>query len=557
MPAKKSIQTSQTRSAPEKQVQDASVVKMPSAKKATVKKAPKQAGQNFDAGVFFETGQSLLAVVAPDGQLVHVNPAFSSLFSVVKNQEGHGNFFDLISLKTRANIQALWDTSFGSSVPSQEPVTFTSGMDGSSGYADIDLHIGWTACMRGGMVYLSGENQTALKTQQDYLDAQSNRLSEAEAIGHMGHWRWIVGERALEWSEEIYNIFDLNRDVFVPTLDSIDRFLHRRDLGRMMQGFQRAILEKNDYEMEFRIVRPGGAIRHIRCQGRCELDHEGDVTALYGIMCDITEQALKERELRAARDQAERAYAAKSRFLANMSHELRTPLNAILGFSDMMKSEILGPIGNDKYVEYIEGIHNSGSHLLDLISDILDLSKIEAGKYDLDLEDFALDDVLRQSVQMIEWRAKQSDLTLNVDLQAGATRIYADPRAIKQIVLNLLSNAVKFTKPGGEVELSSFDRGHYILLRVRDNGIGIPANLLSQVTRPFEQVAGHDTRDHEGSGLGLAITKDLIDLHKGAMHIDSQLEQGTTVSIRLPKAPPASGTTLKEEKEDEAKYATG
>src|SRR5690606_20182156 len=154
------------------------------------------------------------------------------------------------------------------------------------------------------------------------------------------------------FSDEIYNIFGVDKKTFVPTLDNVNAMLHRRDVGRLMQAFQRAIIEQNNYDMDFRIIRPDDEIRYIRCEGKCELDEDGDVIALFGIMQDMTERTLYERQLKEAKDSAERAYAAKTQFLANMSHELRTPLNAIIGFSEMMQRQLLGPIGTEKYIDY-------------------------------------------------------------------------------------------------------------------------------------------------------------------------------------------------------------
>ena len=283
--------------------------------------------------------------------------------------------------------------------------------------------------------------------------------------------------------------------------------------------------------MDFRILRREGDVRYVWCEGRCEFDEEGEVVALYGIMQDITERVLYEKELTTARDAAERAYAAKSQFLANMSHELRTPLNAVIGFSELMQREVLGPLGNDKYKEYVTSIRESGEHLLDLIADILDMSKIEAGKYELDLQEFEIANTVKMVTQMMSGRAEESDIKLNVHIDDKKCRLVGDRRALTQILLNLLSNAVKFTRRGGEVTLECLEREDYILFRVTDTGIGIPANRLPYVTQPFEQVACQYSRDHEGSGLGLAITKELVELHMGSLHIDSQVGHGTIVSV--------------------------
>jgi len=287
--------------------------------------------------------------------------------------------------------------------------------------------------------------------------------------------------------------------------------------------------------MDFRISRADGVTRVIRCEGRCEMDQDGEVTALYGIMQDITPQKEHEQALREAKEAAENAYASKSRFLANMSHELRTPLNAIIGFSDLIEKQMLGPLGNERYLDYIGAIRESGQHLLDLISDILDMSKIEAGKYELTLEPLNLTQTVRAVTQMMEARAMDGKLTLRARLPDEDVIISADRRALKQIMLNLLSNAIKFTDAGGQVEISLEQDDASATVAVRDTGIGIPAHKIADVLKPFEQVSNAFTRRHEGTGLGLAITKDLVELHGGQLGIESRLGEGTTVTVRIPR----------------------
>jgi two-component system cell cycle sensor histidine kinase PleC len=295
------------------------------------------------------------------------------------------------------------------------------------------------------------------------------------------------------------------------------------------------MIERKNYEMEFRIIRPTGEARFIVLQGRCEMDAEGDVSALFGIMQDVTERNQYEEELREAKESAERAYSAKSQFLANMSHELRTPLNAIIGFSEMMQRQMLGPIGTEKYLDYIGGIRESGEHLLDMITDILDMSKIEAGKYTLDIEEFNLYKVIRLASHMIEGRALDAQVKIISDIPEKEDMIMAgDRRAIMQMILNILSNAVKFTKPNGEVRISCTLIDNMITMQFVDTGIGIPASKLRYVTKPFEQAANSFTRNHEGTGLGLAITKELAELHGGKLELKSTVGVGTTVTITVP-----------------------
>lgn len=398
-----------------------------------------------------------------------------------------------------------------------------------------ELWIEWRQTYLNNRIFASGRDITAYRKKQEDLLNQKKQLSEAEAIGRMGHWHWMVGEENISWSEELFRIFGVDSNHFLPTMRRITEMVHRRDTGRVIQIFQRAIIEHKNYDMEFRIIRPGGDVRYIQCEGRCEKDPNGDVIALYGIVQDITERVLYEKKLREAKDASEQAYAAKSRFLANMSHELRTPLNAIIGFSEIMQNQLLGPIDNPKYIEYASGIRDSGQHLLDLISDILDMSKIEAGKYSLDLSEVRVAEVLKTAAKMMEERAKEACVTLKIeDVCRENLILIADRRAIKQVFLNLLTNAIKFTEENGSVWVECQEREEYLSIKICDTGIGIPANKLASVLRPFEQVSTHYTRDYEGTGLGLSITKELVELHGGILVIESTVGIGTTVSVRLP-----------------------
>ncbi len=230
---------------------------------------------------------------------------------------------------------------------------------------------------------------------------------------------------------------------------------------------------------------------------------------------------------------AEEANAAKSKFLANMSHELRTPLNAIIGFSEIMESGMFGPLGAAKYIEYSRDIRESGEYLLDVINDILDMSKIEAGGIRLSPETVELDSLLADCIRVVSTRAGEKRLAINADVEPGI-HLDADRRALKQITLNLLSNAVKFTPDGGAVTVQGRLRGGAVVIGIKDNGIGISRQALQKLGRPFEQVESQLTKRHQGSGLGLAIAKSLVELHGGTMRIRSQLGRGTLVAVRLP-----------------------
>jgi two-component system cell cycle sensor histidine kinase PleC len=235
----------------------------------------------------------------------------------------------------------------------------------------------------------------------------------------------------------------------------------------------------------------------------------------------------------AEKTRAEDANQAKSKFLANMSHELRTPLNAIIGFSEIMEAQLFGPLGVDRYDEYCRDIRESGQYLLEVINDILDMSRIEAGRLRLDFEDVEVDRILGEALRVVAKRAEDKSLTVNARIAPGLV-LTADRRALKQVLLNLLSNAVKFTGDGGEVRVHARNTGRSVVIAIADTGIGIAREALAKLCRPFEQVEDHFTKSHQGSGLGLAISKSLVELHRGTMRIRSTPNKGTIVLLRLP-----------------------
>jgi signal transduction histidine kinase len=251
---------------------------------------------------------------------------------------------------------------------------------------------------------------------------------------------------------------------------------------------------------------------------------------------DVTGSYSAERQLRMAKEEAELASRAKSDFLANVSHELRTPLNAIIGFSEIIKDQLFGPMGNQRYREYAIDIHESGTHLLSLINDILDLSKIEAGKFELHEEPIDLERATKSCFRIMRDRAEEAGVTLEHRFPPQMPHIKADPRAVKQILLNLLSNAVKFTDQGGRVLVyANINQEGGVVLHVEDTGIGIAEADIAKAMAPFGQVDSSLSRKYEGTGLGLPLTRHLVDLHDGELTLRSNMGQGTHVSILFPR----------------------
>jgi len=318
---------------------------------------------------------------------------------------------------------------------------------------------------------------------------------------------------------------------------AMQSLVHPEDLDAVQSALMESSYNGRSGSAELRLRHRDGHFvwAEIRCRpAQVGLGEPADIVA---VTRDISERKSHEYALVEARDVALSASRAKTRFLANMSHELRTPLNAIIGFSEVMTREMFGSLG-PRYQEYSRLIHESGAHLLDLINSVLDMSKIEAGKFELHEELFDLEETAESAVRFLNMPAERAGVAVKLQVAPGARLVFADRRAVKQILVNLLSNGVKYTPPGGEVRVIARapDAGLGIEIIVSDNGTGISRQDLDRLGKPFEQVENAETRAKEGTGLGLALVKSLAQMHGGDAQIDSVLGEGTTVAVRLPHA---------------------
>ncbi len=242
-----------------------------------------------------------------------------------------------------------------------------------------------------------------------------------------------------------------------------------------------------------------------------------------------------EKALRLANEASEHANRTKSEFLANMSHELRTPLNSIIGYSQLISGEILGKLNNPKYVEYAKDVLFSGEHLLEVINDILDVSKIEAGEVTIVEEEIDIRDVVEAALKFVMLRGKSKNHDVKTEIRLDNGRLLADVRIIRQILINLLSNAVKFTPESGHISINAgFDEIGSIVLKISDSGIGIEETDIPKALEPFGQIRENPELAHEGTGLGLSLSKRLVEMHDGVLSIESRVGEGTTVIVWFP-----------------------
>jgi PAS domain S-box-containing protein len=280
---------------------------------------------------------------------------------------------------------------------------------------------------------------------------------------------------------------------------------------------------------------PGKDPLYISISGRPIYDHNGEFAGYRGTGSDITKQRDAERALVLAKEEAENANSAKSEFLAHMSHELRSPLNSIIGFSQIWADQMYGPIGNSKYLEYAKDINNASTHLLAIISDILDISKIEAGEVELETDEIDTLPIIHTCLTMLETVAESGHVKLRFDAPSDVPNVIADERALKQILINIITNAIKFTPKGGLVTIQCSSPGNQrVAIIVSDTGIGIGKRDISKVLEPFGQVRASAMVSHEGTGLGLPLARRLAELQNGSLSLESDEGQGTTVRIELP-----------------------
>ena len=328
--------------------------------------------------------------------------------------------------------------------------------------------------------------------------------------------------------------------------DGLFERVHVADRPAYLTALSRCHANGEPIAVEFRVRRAGaaGPARYVWIEMRCRPMRPQDTTAverpsIVAVTRDVSDRKAQEAELTRTRDEAESASRAKTQFLANMSHELRTPLNAVIGFSEILNRELFGALGEARYRDYARLIHESGEHLLNVVNDILDISKIEAGKFKIVKEPFEVASLVKSCCELMRHTAEQRSLSLIVDVAPGIPELPADKRACKQMLLNVISNAIKFTDPGGWVRVSARVEGESVELAVADNGIGIAEADLPKLGNPFVQANNSYDRSYDGAGLGLSVVKGLARLHGGQLELASTLGQGTTATILLPLDSPS------------------
>ncbi len=301
-----------------------------------------------------------------------------------------------------------------------------------------------------------------------------------------------------------------------------------------LQQIQAILLENRNADLETMLHRKDGSTFWAQMGVVPVQDTDGSRTSWLLTLRDISDRKQHEAGLHQAKEQADVASRAKSDFLAGVSHEIRTPLNAIIGFADVIRRELFGPLGHERYMTYAQDIHDSGRHMLQLINNTLDLSKIEAGVLDLHESDIPIDAVIRSSVALLRDNAQKGQITLETKIEENLPLLRGDETKVKQILLNMLSNAIKYTLPGGKIVVRGMMHSGGLALQVEDNGVGIAQDDIPKVMEKYVQAASEQNKHTQGTGLGIPVTKSLVELHQGELLLESQQGQGTVITAVFP-----------------------
>jgi PAS domain S-box-containing protein len=382
----------------------------------------------------------------------------------------------------------------------------------------------------------TGLDLTARSREADDAHEGSERLSEALEAGGVGIWDWNILTNELYIAPRLRNVLGYREGELGGDIDAWRLRVHPADRTELQEALDAHLLGRTEeIDIEHRMSHRKGGTRWFRFRARASRGASGEAVRVAGTCTDVTAQKRIELELRAATEAAQLANRAKTDFLAHLSHELRTPLNAIIGFSEAIKDGYLGPVTVEKSREYASDVHTASIHLLDLINDVLDLSKVEAGEVRLNDETIILGEAIHSAIRLVEGRAATGRLQLNVEIPDQIARLRADPRLVRQVLLNLLTNAVKFTDAGGTITTRARQRDDGgITMEVADTGVGIADEDIEGALTPFTQVGEGVADREEGTGLGLPLAKSLVELHGGTLELHSAMGTGTVVMINFP-----------------------
>lgn len=504
-------------------------------------------GELAEARALVAESRALLAttldgfvVADQDGQIVDVNPAYCELLGYAKEELLGMNLRQVEAPLTPEEVSRRIERMRRDSRARFE--TRHRRKDGS--FVDLDVSVCVSGTAERPLVAAFVRDMTQHRAMMAEMENSRLLLEKAQQLANLGIWRWDVAANRVTWSPELYRIYGLDAETFGASFEGYLERVHPGDRERVQATVQRALETRESFQFEERIVRSTGEVRHLRSCGGVVLDDQGQPVQLFGACLDISEQtrireqleqrvAARTAELADAKERAEAADRIKSAFLASVSHELRTPLNSIIGFTGVLLQGMVGDL-NDEQSKQLSMVRGSARHLLDLINDVLDISKIEAGELELDAAVFDVGEVVERAVAMMAPLAANKNLELQSKVDPAIGELVGDSRRLGQVLLNLLSNAVKFTERG-HVRIEAEAQAERVRFRVEDTGIGVAEKDIPSLFLPFRQVDSGLARSHEGTGLGLAISQRLVTMMGGTIIVRSEPGAGSVFEVAVPR----------------------
>jgi PAS domain S-box-containing protein len=482
-----------------------------------------------------EGAPDAIVISSIDGRLIETNHSAQKLFGYTPEEFLALNYFELQpevgsddgnqlfeQLSTRGHFSAT-EVSIQCKDGTQLPVDVTASRVDTGGEVVIQS------------VFRDVRQR---KQSEQALRELSHRLELALAAANIGCWSIDIATQKLSWDDRMFSIYGVSPTSFKGKIADWENQLHPDDLVAARASLWHTVTKGVEFDTRFRIITGSGEIRHLQAKASYIRERSGLPAQIVGVNFDITKTVEREQILQEANLQLREATRMKDEFLATMSHELRTPLNGVLGLTEALREGIYGKV-DERQAGVLSRVEESGRHLLDLINDILDLAKIEAGKAELNIEPIELDGLLRNLSSVSTPLASKKQIEITWDIDRNVEILQGDARRIRQILLNLLGNAIKFTHDGGHVSVSlrADPQHNAAIFAVQDDGIGIPPEKIKLLFRPFTQLEDALTREHGGTGLGLSIVKRLVDLHHGHVSVESEVGKGSRFEVFLPWQP--------------------
>ncbi|MDM8548844.1 response regulator [Desulfobacterales bacterium HSG2] len=484
----------------------------------------------------FQNNTAVKLLIDPeDGAIVDANPAASEFYGYEPEKLRQMKITDINMLspeKVREEMQNAKAEKRGYFL---FPHKLASGE-----IRDVEVHSGPVITRGRTLLFSVIHDITEEKLAKETLRKSEALLNETQRLAKVGGWEYHLDTQKITWTDETYRIHGYSADEFPPEADANLRIRKSlecydpEDRPTVMDAFQHTTETGEGYDLEFPFTTVKNERIWVRTTAKA-VHKDGRIVSVVGNFMDITGEKQMKEELLLAKQQAEAASEAKTRFLTNMSHEIRTPMNAILGFSHILLDQRETAFLPDEYRQFLENIYTSGEHLMTLINDILEISRIEAGKIELFKDEINLGDLMKGIATVYEPQAARKGVRLSYAVDSGLPgSICSDRGKLSQIIINLLGNAIKFTPARKEVRVKVFREENSFVIRVTDQGIGIPHDKQELIFDPFEQVDNSSTRQHGGTGLGLAITRRLVEFMEGTISLASEEGRGTRMSVRLP-----------------------